>query len=222
VLAIRTGEEEPTDLYPDPGDEQDSVAFEPGDGSNIHLYWANAVTVTAVPSGSSPQRTAKFSDLSIGLYITDTRMAIACTKFDKGGGWKGWTPGSVIMAAGANAVSRALASRRRQNKTLVGQVRYEWLGMVEATDRSGFLSVNSLQVLLGDPSGANGVVILGLTLDKRTPATPLAEEIARRAAGYKAARAVGDEHRAALKTYAEKPTSQLLDSTVRYQLPASM
>lgn len=221
LFAVRTGEEPQTDLYPDPGDARDSVELEDGDG-RVAVYTVTAMSVTSL-AGNRPQQTAKFADISATATVTDRRVAVACTKYDKGGGWSGFGVGGLAVAATANAVSKARAARRRKGKMLVGHVRYDWLGVIEAKDRSGVFTKNGIQLLFGDPAEGSGLLVLDLTLDKHASATTIAADIARRAAAYKATHNADGDHRAALHTYAGSPTFEALDNgTRRYRLPATV
>jgi hypothetical protein len=222
VLAVRTGEEPPTTLYPDPGDTADSVELEDGDGEQPDVYSANAIGVVAF-SGSHARPTAKFTDITAMVFLTDSRLAVACSKYDKGGGWHSWSPSGLAVAVAANAVSKARAKRRRRGKMLLGQVRYEWLGQIDAKDRRGWGSSSSLRLLFDDPTGAAGLLLLNVTLDKHELATVIATDVARRAAVFNATHAPDGKSRDGLEAYARNPTYETLeDGTHRYRLPSAV
>lgn len=221
ILAVRTGEEEATELYPDPGSDRNTIELETADG-RPQIYAVTSIAVVSL-AGPKPKQTGKVADVEAALYVTNSRVAVACSKYDKGGGFGGWGVG-LVVAAGANAVSKARAAHRRKGKMLVGHVRYGWLGQIEAKDRKGLGGKNSLQLLLADPTPEGSTpLVLDVVLDKHTPAIAIAQDIARRAARHKAEHVADDKHRPALEAFAEHPTVKSLDGgTVRYQLPLSV
>ena len=156
---------------------------------------ANVVTASMFVAGNS-KVIGRFSDIAAAVVITNVRVAIACTKYDKGGGWRPMSLGGLAVAATANAVSKARAKRRSRGKTLVGHVRYEWLTTVDAKDRTGFGSKNTLSLIFRDPIDQSGLLGLTFILEKHQPATDLASAIAVQAAQYKASVAVDDGRRA--------------------------
>lgn len=219
VLAVRTGDEPQTTLYPDPGDTPDSIELTPADGQ-VQIYAATGLTILSL-AGARRQQLAQFSDITATVLVTDQRLAVACSKYDTGGGSSGFGLAALAVAVTANAVSKGLAKRRRKGKTLVGHVRYDWLRQLEAKDRTGLLSKNSLELLLSDPT-ADGLLILGITLGKRETATSIATDIATRAAHYQAAQLTDASNRTELEAYSRQATYQTLDGgTRRYRLPSS-
>lgn len=219
VLAVRTGEEPETALYPDPGDGRSLVEPEPADGQQPAIYQVSSIHVFAWNSGSS-QQLAKVVDISANLIVTNSRVSVACSKFIKGGGWGGWGVGGLAVAATANVVSKARAARKRRGKMLVGHIRYEWLTVIHTTDRAGLFGKNRLEIACDDPTGENRSLVLDLELDKHQPASAVAEAIMRRAASYRAQQAADETHRTALATYGASPTYDLLpDKKRRYRLP---
>ncbi len=219
VLAVRTGEEPETPLYPDPGGSPDSIELTPADGQ-VQTFSATGLTIISL-AGARPQQLAQFSDITATVLVTDQRLAVACSKYDTGGGSSGFGLAGLAVAVTANVVSKGLAKRRRKGKTLVGHVRYDWLHHLEATDRTGLLSKNSLEVLLADPT-ADGVVVLAITLGKHETATSVADQVARRAAAYKLAHLADDPNQTHMQSYAQRPTYETLaDGSRRYRLPCA-
>ena len=80
----------------------------------------------------------------IDFFITDARLAVACSKYDKGGGWVGGAAAMIVF----NAVSKARAAIRSHGKMLAGQVRYPWLRWVASTPKTGFTSDERLDPAL--------------------------------------------------------------------------
>jgi|tagenome__1003787_1003787.scaffolds.fasta_scaffold20940433_3 hypothetical protein len=217
VIAIRGEDDEPTPLHPDPGELPDSIAIDHHDGHpNVHEV--SEIVVTAL-DGGRPRQTAKLSELKATLTVTDSRVAVACSSWDKGGGWSGFSAGGLAVALVANGVSKSRAKRRRAGRMLVGHVRYDWLAQVEAKDRTGLLTSNNLQLLLADPQEPTGMLILGLTLGKRETATGIAADIASRAARRRARRASAAAGQEPAGPHAHQPTPEPLgNGRVRFAL----
>ena len=189
VLAIRSGlDTEDDTLHPILSDaaQPELIALDGYDGTNVVRTVATAVCVRQV--GDRGLRTlVKLQDVKIDIYITDGRLALACEKYDKGGGWVGFGAGAVI-AITANAVSKARAASRSRGKVLVGHIRYPWLKAVGASSKTGFASAEAIRVEYTERiSGASVRKVLDLTLPKNIEATLVAEEIARRAAAFRLA-----------------------------------
>jgi hypothetical protein len=219
VLAVRSELDHRTKLYPQPGNEPDIVELRGHDGSDPEVYVATEVRVIAL-AGVQAQATARFSGISASVIVTDSRVAIACSRYDKGGGWSGSGAGGLAIALTANAVSKSRARRRSRGRMLVGHVRYEWLRQIDATDRYGWRGSNGLWLSLDDPTGAGGLVRLELVLTKPDAGTAVAESVARRAALRKADQADNERDRHALEEYARAPRRAVQDDgSCRYRLP---
>ena len=84
------------------------------------------------------------------MFVTDSRVALACEMYDKGGGWVGFGAGGLLVAVTANAVSKARAASRSRGKVLVGHVRYPWLKSVGASTQSGFGTSEAIRLEYSD------------------------------------------------------------------------
>ena len=118
ILTIRTGDHDDGSLYPVLGAERDEVEFEPLDGRSVTKLFAEAAYIYRIV-GNGIHEEAHVSDIRMAVYITDARVAVACSKYDKGGGWRG-----SLIAVPLNAVSMARAAYRRQGPcplSVVGQ-----------------------------------------------------------------------------------------------------
>jgi hypothetical protein len=166
-------------LYPVPGIESNSILMEDRDGSDVRRILAKAALVER-----DGKRLSRVSDVRIDVFITDARVALACTKYDKGGGWSGYGAGGLAVALAFNAGSKALAAGRRRGKMLVGQVRYPWLATVGSSAKFGMGSEERLYFKVKTAQGETQVL---LTLPKNLDAAAIAAEIARRAAAYRLA-----------------------------------
>lgn len=189
VLTIRSGDETGNEaLYPvlsDPS-QPEIIATDRYDGANIVRVVATAVRVSAV--GAQLKTLVQLRDVKIDMYVTDGRLAIACEKYDKGGGWVGFGGTGAVVALTANAVSKIRAAARSRGKVLVGHIRYPWVRAVGASSRSGLLSSEAVRVEFAEKqSGATVRKIIELTLPKNIDATLVAQEITRRAAAFRLA-----------------------------------
>ncbi len=190
VLAIRSGEDTGDDaLHPLLSDvsQPELIALDAYDGSNVMRAVATAVSVIEV-SGNGFKTLVRLRDVKIDIYITDGRLALACEKYDKGGGWVGFGGAGAAIAITANAVSKVRAARRSRGKVLVGHIRYPWLKAVGASSKSGFGSAEAIRLEYSQKLSGTAVRrALDLTLPKNIDATLVAEEIAHRAAAYRLA-----------------------------------
>jgi len=111
VLAIRSGlDTEDDTLHPILSDasQPELIALDALAGTNVAKAVATAVCVLQV-GGRGLRTLVKLRDVKIDLYITDSRLALACEKYDKGGGWVGFGAGAVV-AITPNAVSKMRAT----------------------------------------------------------------------------------------------------------------
>jgi hypothetical protein len=200
VLAVRAVRERPLDavrhglLTPVPATKPDSIVLEPRDGSSVRRLYCNAVEF-AVAGDKRPLMAAR--EIRGQLFLTDARLAVACTKYDKGGGWIGG-----VGALAANAGSKMLAAHRRRGKMLVGHIRYPWLSAVYARNRGGMLGTEQLRLVFRTPGGDDPLV-LNFDLPKDTDATAVAAEVVRRAATFRLANdpELSDSEREELKRH---------------------
>ena len=173
-------------LLPVPGLEKNTIVLEARDGTNVQHLTTRGVTLAV--DGKAVMR---LRDVKIEVYITDARVALACSKYDKGGGWIGGAGAMIVL----NSVSKARATVRRHGKMLVGQVRYPWLSLVGSTSKSGFGSDERL--IFDCKQSKQRSLRLTLVLPNNVDAAKAAAEIVRRAATYRLATdtELGDEER---------------------------
>ncbi len=190
VLAIRSGEETGDGaLHPILTDasQPELIALDAYDGPNVMRAVATAVSVMEV-TGAGRKTLVRLREVKIDVYITDGRLALACEKYDKGGGWSGFGAGGAAIAITANAVSKARAARRSRGKVLVGHIRYPWLKAVGASSKSGFATTEAIRLEFSQKLSGTAVrKLIELTLPRNIDATLVAEEIARRAAAFRLA-----------------------------------
>jgi hypothetical protein len=185
IVTIRTAEHDDPSFYPVLGIAPELIEFEPRDGGQIERLVATAVGIYENRDGKLV-RLMSVRDVKIQVFITDSRLAIACEKWDKGGGWRGWGAGGVAVAIALNAASHARAAARRRGKLLVGHVRYQWIQQVGFTSKTDWKSTERVRVCVKDgSSGTNRSLILDLTFPKGVRAQEIANRIAKRGAHYR-------------------------------------
>lgn len=203
ILTIRTAAFDDGSLYPVLGDDRSPIELEDLDGSNVQTVVATALTVSELRGGELRQ-VARVRDIKAEVIITDARLAVACSKYDKGGGWWGIGDGAVV-ALGINAISKARAAHRRKGKMLVGHARYSWLRSIGAESRAGFTSTEAIRLgVVSKLDGAARDLYLTCTLPKDVSAVAVAQEVAHRAARYRLAHTDidGDESRSKFEALA--------------------
>lgn len=210
VLTIRSGLDTGDDaLYPTVSDASGpaNITLDARDGHQVMNVVATAVRV--LETGPAGLKTlVKMQEVKIDVYVTDSRLALACQKYDKGGGWVGFGAGGLLVAVTANAVSKARAASRSRGKVLVGHVRYPWLKSVGASSKSGFASSEAIRLEYSEKhSGGRVCKLVELTFPKNIDATLVAQEITRRAAVYRLANYPGmpPEEKAKFASLSEDP-----------------
>ena len=169
-------------LYPLPNGEVNGIHHEQGDGLSPQTVIATDLELKTL---RGDKRELQFKSLGIKaeMRITDCRVTVACSKYDKGGGWIGGGTALVF-----NGVSKARAAIRRRGKSVVGHVRYPWLSSVLYSPKMGI--GDSEQLLVTCKQRVGGEVVqecLYVNFPKTTSAELVAKEIVRRAAAYRLA-----------------------------------
>jgi hypothetical protein len=162
-------------LLPVPATQKNAIVMEERDGTNVQRLTASAVVCKV-----GGRTVIKDRKIKIDLFLTDARFALACSKYDKGGGWVG----SAGVMIAANAVSKARAAIRSRGQMLVGQVRYPWIYKVGSSPKTGWASEEKLFFHETTKAGAT---TLTLTLPKDVDAALVAAEVTRRLARYRLA-----------------------------------
>ena len=161
-------------LWPLPGATADAIAHEPRDGSNVQRLVAREVVVGSL---DDTRVLLRADAIRAQVFVTDARLAVACAKYDTGGGWIG---GPIALAL--NVGSRVQAARRRRGRTLLGQVRYPWLCGVYARRGRGWRAQERLRLVV---EGDAGKLYLDVGLARGESATELATDVIRRAARFR-------------------------------------
>jgi hypothetical protein len=192
ILNVEPEGTPPSDLFPGPGPSPNTVVLEPADGPAVYPITASGLSV-GVPahSGRPAKQVLRLKDLQVSVIVTDCRVAVACSNYDKGGGWYpvvGLAAGAIALTA--NAVSKSRAKKRRVGNMIVGQVRYSWLKAVAFQERTGWVgAINNVRLLIAYPQ-VGGTVGPTLTLEIAVPKGPtgaMAHDIVRRASTFRLA-----------------------------------
>jgi ribosomal protein L40E len=198
-------------LLPLPGLNGNSIVFEDRDGSKVRTFRASAFVYS-----ENKLTVAKAAKLAIAVFVTDARVAFACARYDKGGGWTG-AGGGAILALSLNAASMAKAAYQRRGKSLVGQVRYQSLAAVGSGHHPALLNPRQYLALAWEPTSTDRCH-LQLTIEDGD-VSALAADIARRAVRYALAvdPALTDEKRTRIQPLLDaKPLGHLADNKLYY------
>lgn len=160
-------------------DDEGNLVSEKHDHGLSNVLTATAITVKKCANGVNDYvQTMHGTDIKIDVYVTDSRVAILCKKYDKGGGWTGG-----LTALALNAGSKILAAHRRKGKVLIGHIRYEWLCDIAYQAKISWLTSDCLRIFYKDAE--KNQWCLELTFKKGTDSAFIANDILRRASKYR-------------------------------------
>ena len=181
VIAVIRPEDDPFPMFPVPTDTANEIELEVADGDDVIRHAVRGISVLHVQGADERSKGISVQNINATLTITDARVSVACSNYDKGGGWI--STGAVTMAV-LNAGSKVRAAYRRKNKMLVGHVRYPWVRHVFFTERTGTMAPAKIRITMleRDESGREVGHIVDLELPKGTRAGEIAAQIASRAA----------------------------------------
>jgi hypothetical protein len=163
ILAVRgTGEPDDSRLYPVPGEAPDTVEPISEDQEPLRPLTATELVVSEIAAGGRRRQIIRVSKMRAKVIVTEARVVVACSKYEKGGGWTAFSLGAIPVTMAANTVSKVRAARRRQGKMLVGHVRYVQLASVGFKPPSGLKQRDTLRLGTFDHTAED---FRGLTLD---------------------------------------------------------
>jgi hypothetical protein len=201
LLAVRTGEETDSTLYPVLGARRGLVALEVGDGEPLRLR-AKGLTVADRTAGRH-KALVGLRDVHLQLVLTDARLVLACEGFDMGGGWVGWAPGAVAVAPAGEGPG----PWRRRQRVLVGQVRHPWLRAAGFRPRTRWFADEQLRLAV-TTRHATGEreLLVDLELPRDVSSEELCRALVSRAAAHRLTRTPCREpDRAALEALLDPP-----------------
>jgi len=158
--------------------------LEDGDGELQRVEGSNLV-LTASSSGDYRILT-RLKDVPIELIVTDSRVIIACEKWNRGDRYWGVGLGAT-SAMISNTINKAKEARQRRGTMLLGHIRYGWLVNVGYTIPQGLGQRPCVRFELFHrvpPDNHERRLRLELGLRKRTDSAEVAKAITRRAAKY--------------------------------------
>lgn len=198
ILVVREiGTDQDSKLFPNPSDrgnsEQWLIDSESYDGSAPVVLPIIGLHEQEVASGRV-KSLSKLSGIKGVMYITDSRVAVAVEKFNKGQLYTGIGDITDSIALVASGISAIRAARRRKGKLLVGHVRYQWLKFVGASPGRGLIVHDS--ICLGcEVKDAGGTRLYRLYVTLQNGAADpldLSQDIIRRTAKYRLRHFPGD------------------------------
>jgi hypothetical protein len=207
ILSVRTAQDSDGRLYPVLGDASCPVELEQWDG-NVQTCGASRLILSEwIKGGFKP--VTKLLDVPIQLLTTDSRVVIACEKWNKGDRYWGVGLGAT-SALISNTVNKAKEARQRRGTMLLGHIRYGWLTQIGYGRTTGLGARPTIRLGVShrvQPDNHVRALFLELALDKRSNSAQLAESIARRAAIYrlKYDADVTDEDSVVYRKYASGP-----------------
>ncbi|MFT9116323.1 MAG: zinc ribbon domain-containing protein [Sporolactobacillus sp.] len=177
------------------GSQQNPFTYAVTDSSGnlIEERWdhglSNVITATAIrvsrkaPDKQKFERVMEASKLDIDLYVTDSRVALSCKKYKKGGGWYGTGIGGMVAALAIDAGSKIIAAATSKGKILLGQIRYEWIYFLGYSHRTGMSGHNAVQICYRDSQ--KNIWLIVLLLKNNADAAFLTNDILHRASKYR-------------------------------------
>lgn len=162
-------------------DGEGKVSHEQLDGERHQHLVSQGIAVREVGGGRTRTLT-ELRDIRADVFITDARVILLCTKYDKGGGWVG-SPG---LALTLNAISKLRAARRSRGTALVGHLRYPWLASIGFSPKQGWLDEEVVRLVLRDGTADPArLLMVDLSLPKETDSAAVARAVMLRAVGYR-------------------------------------
>lgn len=160
--------------------EELTIAWDGVDGHINGPFHATGADVQILdPSTNRFRQLAAISDVRIECYMSESRLAMVCRKYDKGGGWIGGA-GALVLNAG----SKIIAANRSRGKALAGHLRYPWLDTVLFHQRQGFFDSEVLRLIY---YSEGATMYLQLTLENAYNRGAIAYEITQRTLAYRRA-----------------------------------
>ncbi|MFD7154246.1 hypothetical protein ACFV9C_06600 [Kribbella sp. NPDC059898] len=217
VFCIRDlGESGHEAMYPTL-DNVGQLRTEPLDGDRRQHLVAHALSVREAGGGS----VFSLGDVRADVYITEARVTLVCSKYDKGGGWVG-SPGTALAL---NAVSKIRAARRSKNKALVGHIRFPWLASVGFSPKQGWLDEEVLRFVVRDGTEEpSRLLVVDLNLPKELDSGAIARAVMLRAVAYRTTHEeLADDELAGFRALADAPDPprRQARSFALYSMPTS-
>lgn len=224
VLSIRSPKDEPDPLYPSIGDGGKTVTVTPSvDGENRPHFAAVDLSVWELHEGDNKfHRLGHFGGTSHTIFLTDCRTIVLSPNFKKA------DAGYLMFdLPGFYLASALTAAIKTHGRALTGQVMHYNVFKLSVVGTGRMKEGNRIRMYLRDETeGTERQIFLQITLRLGTDPRPIAQQIARRIAGYwlqpNVAKTLDPERKATLGELANAP---LLEPTGEewksYQFPFS-
>jgi hypothetical protein len=187
LLTVRTAQDDDGRLYPILGAQGDAYPFqlEQWDG---HIFNSEATGMVLTQFiNEVPKLLTRLTEVPVQIYVTESRVIVACEKWNKGDRYWGVGLGAT-NALISNTVNKVKEARSRRGTMLLGQFRYGWLKHVGYLPKKGVFSHPAIRLNLGhrlQPSNEVRFLQLELILANSVDATSLARDIVGRSAKYR-------------------------------------
>ncbi len=182
-------------------DSAGNLIEEPYDHGLRHKVTATRLQILRRAAGASEFEMLLFvPEIELEVYITDSRVAYRCLKYDKGD--RKWSGGLTALAL--NAYERAKADRRSAGTVLLGHIRYEWLREIQYSDyhKQKWYESNDFRIRLIYKDADQATWVVETCFGNEIDTAFLANEILHRAARYRLA--MTDEKQEKLIEYTKK------------------
>jgi len=224
ILSIRTPTDEPDPLYPSIGNGGKTVTISSSiDGQNLQQFSAVELSVWELQEDDNKfHRLGHFGGTSHTLFLTDCRTIVFSPNFKKG-------DASYLMfdMPGFYLVSALTAAIKTHNRALTGQVMHYNVFKLSVVGTGRRRETNRIRLYLRDETeGSERQIFLQITFRVGTDPRPLAQQIARRIAGYwlqpNMAKTLERERKATLAKLANPPLLEPTGEVWRsYEFPFS-
>jgi len=180
-------------------DSDGKIVEEIWDGGLGSPYIATQIKICERSSSDSWYPSTHIDKISIEVYVTDSRVIIRCDKYDKGD--SRWIGG--LSALAMNAIERGIGAVRSRGKSFIGHLRYEWLESIYYSQKTGWLSDNTIRLFYTDDDRTEQYI--ELILKKDTDMAEMSNKIFHKALAYRKAMTdkKSDEFQSFLNEYSD-------------------
>lgn len=187
-------------MAPPDGDDGMLITREPADGEDVTAIPIQDFSLLWVADAN--ERTLAQGDAQGHLYVTASRVALACKNYKKS-----LKMGTDVVRLGLTTTlsGKAYHRLRGRDSILAGHVRYEWLASVSACPERG---QSGAKMRFGCKAGlpwSSRKLVLEVTPSAPVAAMEGAAEVIRRAARFKLAGNIEDDTREELATLTQLP-----------------
>ena len=118
IMTVRSGDDIDDDTLCPVLGAVDSALVIDVDERDGQVQTVRAKGLTVFENTGRLEKRISVQDVKIDVYLTDSRIAIGCEKWDKGGGFIGFGGAGIAFALAANGVSKIRAERAHTARDL--------------------------------------------------------------------------------------------------------